>query len=202
MHRNLRCNVNVSSKKHQRILNEPAMKHQWFRVYTTKTTRIKEVSFENINVSIMSLQKPSRNHRRSSNETSMFWRLAQKNCLSIMFASKSSKSYQKFFIGSSTVNQLCSKGINVLMIFTLKTSMIFSVCIQIFGVSSMFLQGVINESSRKKQWNMIDSEVNTLKTIKMEKSLHRNYQCFKYVSPNIHQRIIDEAAMKHQCFGY
>ena len=131
--------------------------------------KIKEVSFEIINVSNMSLQKPSRNHRRSSNETSMSWRLAQNNSLSIMFASKSSKSYQKFFIGSSTVNQLCSKGFNVLMIITLKTSIILGVCIQMFGVSSMFLQRVIKESFRKKQWNMIDSEVNTLKTIKMKK---------------------------------
>ena len=169
MHQNLRCNVNVSSKSHQRIFNEPAMKYQWFRVYTTKTTMIKEISIEIINVSNISLQKSSTNQRRSSNETSMFWRLAQKNFLSLMFASKSSKPYQRFFIGSSTVNQLCSKGINVLTIITIKTSIIFNVCIQIFRDSSMYLQRVINESSIKKQWNMTVSEINTTKTKKTKK---------------------------------
>ena len=46
--------------------------------------------------------------------------------------------------------------------------MIFSVCIQIFVVSSMFPKKIINESSLKEQWNMKDSEVNTSKTIKIK----------------------------------
>ena len=86
-----------------------------------------------------------------------------------MYASKSLKCYQTFFIGSTTINQLCSKGINVLTIITMKTSMISNVCIQIFGDSSMYLQRVINESSIKKQWNMTDSEINTAKTKKIKK---------------------------------
>ena len=40
---------------------------------------------------------------------------------------------------------------------------------QIFVVSSMFLQRVINESSIKLQWNLSDSEFNTKKTIKIKK---------------------------------
>ena len=54
------------------------------------------------------------------------------------------------------------------MIITLETSMIFSVCMQIFVVSSMFLQTVINQSSMKKQWNISDSKVNTTKTLKIK----------------------------------
>ena len=115
-------------------------------------------------------KESSTNHRRSSKETSMFWRLAQKKLLSIIFASKSWKSYQRFCIGSSTINQSSSKkNINVLMIITLETSVTFSVCIQNFVVSSMFLKRIINESSLKEQWNMNDSEVKTSKTIKIKK---------------------------------
>ena len=55
------------------------------------------------------------------------------------------------------------------MTITLETSRTFTVCIQIFVVSSMFLKKNINESSLKEQWNMNDSEVNTSKTIKIKK---------------------------------
>ena len=126
------------------------------------------------------------------------------------------------------------------MIITLQTSMTFSVCIQIFVVSSMFLQNVINESSLKEQWNINDSEVNkakknkdqknsieivkvsnmylqriinesstkqqgnisesevnTTKTIKIKK-FPSKLSMFKNLSSKDHQRIIDEAARKHQ----
>ena len=52
---------------------------------------------------------------------------------------------------------------------TLKSLLIKHVCVQIFVVSSMVLQRVINESSMKKQWNIIDSDVNTTKTMRIKK---------------------------------
>ena len=44
--------------------------------------------------------------------------------------------------------------------------MIFIVCIQIFVVSSMFLQRVLNESSLKEHWNIKVSEITTTKNKK------------------------------------
>ena len=52
---------------------------------------------------------------------------------------------------------------------TLKALLIKNVCVQIFVVSSMVPQRVINQSSMKKQWNINDSGVNTTKTMKIEK---------------------------------
>ena len=68
-----------------------------------------------------------------------------------------------------------------------KTFLIISVCKEIFAVTSMFLRRIIQDSSMKQQWSISDSEVNTKKTIKI-KIGHRNYRCFKYVSPKNHQR--------------
>ena len=130
------------------------------------------------------------------------------------------------------------------MIITLETSMFFTVCIQIFVVSSMFSKKkIINESSLKEQWNMKDSEVNTSKTKKIKKPsieivkasnmyLQRiinesstkqqgnisesevnttktikikkfpsKLSRFQNLSSKNHQRIINQAARKHQCFG-
>ena len=80
------------------------------------------------------------------------------------------------------------------MIITLETSMIFSVCIQNFVVSSMFLERINNQSLRKKQWNMIDSEVNTSKTIKIQKVSIE----ISNVSKMSLQRIINESLTKQQ----
>ena len=80
------------------------------------------------------------------------------------------------------------------MIITLETSMIFSVCIQNFVVSSMFLERINNQSLRKKQWNMIDSEVNTSKTIKIQKVSIE----ISNVSKMSLKRIINESLTKQQ----
>ena len=80
------------------------------------------------------------------------------------------------------------------MTITLETSRTFTVCIQIFVVSSMFPKKIINESSLKEQWNMNDSEVNTSKTIKIKK--------FSWEIINVSilslQRIINESSTKQQ----
>ena len=82
---------------------------------------------------------------------------------------------------------------------TLKALLIRNVCVQIFVVSSMVLQRVINESSRKKQWKISDSDVNTTKTKKNHKSCHRNYQYFWNTSLqkiiNDHRRSSNETSM-------
>ena len=163
----------VSSMLLQRVVNESSRKKQWImnesEVNITKTMKIKKASNENNNASNMSLQifiNESSTKRQWNINVS---EISTKRILSLRFASKSSKSDQRFFTGSSTINQSSSKGINVLTIITLETSMIFSVCIQTFVVSSMFLQGVINESSLKDQWNINVSEVNEGKTIKIKK---------------------------------
>ena len=80
------------------------------------------------------------------------------------------------------------------MIITLQISMIFSVCIQIFVVSSMFLQSVVNESSQKEQWNMKDSEVNISKTIKVKKF---SIEIINVSNMSL-RRIINESSIKQQ----
>ena len=108
----------VTSMLLQRIINESSMKKQWnmkdSELNTTKTIRIKNVPNEIINVSNKSQQRIINSYRRSSNEASKFRRLGQNKILSLMFASKSSKFYQKVFIGSSTINQSSSKGTSTL----------------------------------------------------------------------------------------
>ena len=80
------------------------------------------------------------------------------------------------------------------MIITLETSMIFGVGIQLFVVSSMFHQIVINESSMKKQWNINDLEVNTRKTMKI-----KNFSIdFVNVSNTSLQGIVRESSTKQQ----
>ena len=108
----------VSSMFLKRIINESSLKEQWnmndSEVNTSKTIKIKKVSIEFINVSNMCLQ-------RIINES---WTKQQGNInvseigtkkLSLMFASKSSKCYQRFFIGSSTISQRSSKGTSALL---------------------------------------------------------------------------------------
>ena len=72
--------------------------------------------------------------------------------------------------------------------------MIFSVCIQIFVVSSMFPKKIINESSLKEQWNMKDSEVNTSKTIKIKEASIENINVLNMSL----RRIINESSIKQQ----
>ena len=78
--------------------------------------------------------------------------------------------------------------------------MIIIVCIEIFVVSTMFLQRVINESPMKKQWNFKVSELNTFRTKKIRK-VSSKLSLFPIYLSKASSTIIDEAAMKHQCFG-
>ena len=56
----------MSSKSHQRIFKEAAMKHQWFRVYTTKTLKIK-ICHRNRTYQGFKYVSP-KNHQRIFNE--------------------------------------------------------------------------------------------------------------------------------------
>ena len=148
----------------QRIINESSTKQQGnisdSEVNTTKIIKITKVSIEIINVSKCLFKGSSTNNRRSNKETSMFLRLKQNKFLSLMFASKSSKSYQRFFcIGSSTINQSSSKGISTfywLSQYKLQWSLAFaskcSECHQIFLKESS-----TNHHWRSNQTSMIQS---------------------------------------------
>ena len=77
---------------------------------------------------------------------------------------------------------------------TLKDLLIKNVCVQIFVVSSKFLQGVVNEISMKKQWNISDSEVNTTKTVNI-----KNVSIEKINVSNMYlQSVINESSTKRQ----
>ena len=116
---NIRSVINGSSKSHQRIINEKTMKHQCFRVYTFRTTKIKNVFIESITVSNISLQRIINDHRRSSNKASMFRKLPQQKKLSLMFASKSSKSHQRLSKESSNaINQSSSNETSLIQMLT------------------------------------------------------------------------------------
>ena len=99
----------------RRIINESSLKEQWnmndSEVNTTKTKKIKKNSMEIINVSIMDLQRiineSSTKHKQQGNNNVS--EISTK-ILSLMFASKSSKCYQRLFIGSSTISQWSNKG--------------------------------------------------------------------------------------------
>ena len=103
----------VSSMFLQRVINESSLKEQWSRndseVNTTKTIKIKKTSIEIINLSNMSLQRIINESSTKQQGNNNVLEISTKN-LSLMFASKSSKCYQRFFIGSSTVSQWSSKG--------------------------------------------------------------------------------------------
>ena len=81
-----------------------------------------------------------------------------------------------------------------------KTFLIFKTCYKILAVPSMVFQKIINETSMKQQKSVSDSEVNTTKTTKIKK-VSIEIINVSNMSPKGHQRIIEEAAMKHQCFG-
>ena len=121
----------------------------------------------------------------------MFQRLTkQKQWRSKKFPSNLSK-FQICLSNESSTNHRGNsyETSKVSEIKSLKPIKIINACIEVFAVTSMLLQRVINESSMKKQWNMNDSELNTTKTIKNQKCSQGNYQCFKKVSPKNHQRL-------------
>ena len=109
LHPNL-CSVIKVSKK---IINQSSQKEQWnmndSEVNTSKTIKIKKVSIEIINVSNMSLQRII-NESSTMQQVNINVSEISTKKLSLIFASKSSKCYQRFFIGSSTVGQWSSKG--------------------------------------------------------------------------------------------
>ena len=106
----------VSSMFLQKLINESLFKKQWHMTDSEftqqKQQRSKKFPSKLSMFQICLFNESSTNNRRSSKETSMFWRLTQNKFLSLMFASKSSKSYQRFCIGSSTTNQSSSRGIS------------------------------------------------------------------------------------------
>ena len=82
----------------------------------------------------------------------------------------------------------------------MKPIRIINACIEVFAVTSMLLQRIMNESSMKKQWNMNDSELNTTKTIKI-KNVPNELSMFQISLTKESSTSTDEAAMKHQSFG-
>ena len=79
-------------------------------------------------------------------------------------------------------------NINVSEIMSMKTFMILNACMEIFAVTSMFLQGIINEASMHEQWEINDSEVNTSKTKKFK---NVSYELFNVSNTSL-QRIIND----------
>ena len=102
----------VSSMFLQRIIIISPLKEQWnikdSEVNTSKTIKIKKNSIEIINVSNMPLQRITNESSIKQQGNINVWEISTKK-LSLMFASKSSKCYQRFFIGSSTISQWSSE---------------------------------------------------------------------------------------------
>ena len=103
----------VSSMFLKKIINESSLKEQWnmndSEVNTSKTIKIKKVSMEIINVSIMSLQGII-NESSTKQQGNIKVSEISTKILSLMFAPKSSKCYQRFFLGSSTISQWSNKA--------------------------------------------------------------------------------------------
>ena len=140
-------------------------------VNTSKTLKIKKVSIETINVSNMSLQRIiNESSTKQQGNINVSEITTTKGFSSLISASKSSRFHQLYSNNhQQRLINAAAMSYQNLKISTLKILMIKNVCIQIFVVSSMFKQGVINESSMKKQWNINDSEVNTTESIKINK---------------------------------
>ena len=158
----------VTSMVLQRIISESSMNQQGnisdSEFNTAKTIKIKKIAIEITNVSNMSLQRINRDHRRSSNETSMFRRLGKKTFMIInvcieIFAVTSS--FLRKIIKDSSMNQQWNVSDSVAN--TKKTITIKKVAVEIINVSDMSLQRIINESSTKQRWNMRVSEVRSIK---------------------------------------
>ena len=153
MQRNLCCDVNVSSKNHQGFVNEPALKHQWLKVFTTKTIKIKKLATEFINVSNMSLQRIINDHRWSSKETSMFRRSGQKkkHFWSLIFATNSLLQLQWFFKEPSTNRRWSSNKTSLFLTLAQWKIIIINVCIEIIRIlSKIFIGSSPNNQSSSK----------------------------------------------------
>ena len=148
---------------------------------------------------IILLKGSSTNHRRSSNETSMFRIFSQQKNFHQYSLRRNhqglinvySKNHQQRLITPAAMKH------QNLMISTLEILMIKNVCIQIFVVSSGALQSIINGSSRKKQWNVSDSEVNTTKTIgikRLPSKLPMFQLCLSKESSTSHRRSSNETS--------
>ena len=126
------------------------MKHQWFRNYSTKTLKIRKVAIKFISFSNKSLRRIISDHRRSSNEISMFRRLGQKktflmvNVCNEIFAENSmvlqriineSPMKQQWNISDSEVN-------------TTETIKVKTISIELINNSNMSLQKIINNHQR------------------------------------------------------
>ena len=142
----------------------------------------------------------STNHQGSSNETSTFRSLAQKK-LSFLFASKSSRSHQRLFKLSSTTNQSNSKGTSTFCWFSkerLQRSLGFasnpSQCHQRF-----FKESSTNHQWRNNQTSMFQSLTHSEQ--KRSKKVSSKLSLFPIYLSKQSSKIIDKAAMKHQCFG-
>ena len=106
----------VSSIFPKRIINETSLKEQWnmndSQVNTTKAIKIKKKSIGIINVSKRSLHRIINESWTKQQGNINVLEISTKKIMSLMFSSKSSKSSQRFCIGSSTTNQSSSKGIS------------------------------------------------------------------------------------------
>ena len=154
-------------------------KLQWYLAFASNSSQCHQCFFE----------ESSTKHQWRSNETSMIQRSTQQNnrdqkffhrtyqCLNYV----STKYHQRSWTKQQGNN-------NVSQIRSIKPLKINKACIEIFTVTSMFLQRIINESSMNQQWNITDSEFNTTQTIKIKKSSHRIYQDFNNVCPMYPQR--------------
>ena len=142
----------------------------------------------------------STNHQGSSNGTSIFRSLAQKK-LSFLFASKSSRSHQRFSKVSSTTNQSNSKRTSTFWWFSqekVQWSLRFaskpSQCHRrFFKVSSK------NHQWRNKETSMFQSLTHSQQ--KRSKKVSSKLSLFPIYLSKQSSTIIDEAAKKHQCFG-
>ena len=103
----------VSSMCLKRIMNESSLKEHWnmndSEVNTSKTINIKIVSTDIINVSNISLQRITNESSIKQQGNNNVSEISTK-IWSLMFASKSSNCYQRFFLGSSTISQWSNKG--------------------------------------------------------------------------------------------
>ena len=102
---------------HQRFFKDRSKNHRWSSKKTSvihRLTQQKQWRSKKFPSNLSSFQQcsskaSSTNNQGSSNEISLFSRLLQTKLLSLMFSLRSSKTYQRFFIGSSTINQSSSK---------------------------------------------------------------------------------------------
>ena len=108
----------VASMFLQRIINQSSLKEQWnmndSEVNTTKKIKIKKTSIEINNLLNMCLQRIINESSTKQQGNINVPEIGTKS-LPLMFASKSSKCYQRFFIGSSTISQWSSKGTSALL---------------------------------------------------------------------------------------